>query len=195
MLSSISPVGEAARGQRWGVTVTAYTVGSAVGGAAVGAAAGALGWLLLREVPQPAALLVLAVITAIGLALDLTAHVPTWRRQVDERWLETYRGWAYGFGYGVQLGLGVVTVAAGTLLYAALVAAALTASPLAGALIGLVFGVARALPLLLGATVRTPAALRARLAMVDRWRAPATRASRIGQAAVGAATVLVALQV
>ena len=32
------------------------------------------------------------------------------RRQVNERWLDEYRGWVYGLGFGAQLGLGVTTV-------------------------------------------------------------------------------------
>jgi hypothetical protein len=31
---------------------------------------------------------------------------PSWQRQVDERWLTTYRGWVYGAGFGFQLGAG-----------------------------------------------------------------------------------------
>ena len=45
------------------------------------------------------------------LAVDLSNRtVPGPRRQVDERWLDRYRGWVYGVGYGSQLGLGIVTV-------------------------------------------------------------------------------------
>jgi len=42
MLGSITPLGERGRGSRWGVTVSAYLMGSAVGGAALGAM---LGWI------------------------------------------------------------------------------------------------------------------------------------------------------
>ena len=52
--------------------------------------------------------------------------VPGPRRQVDERWLDEYRGWVYGAGYGAQLGLGVTTVVSSAATYVALLAAFLT---------------------------------------------------------------------
>jgi hypothetical protein len=47
----------------------------------------------------------------VALALDLSPRpVPGPRRQVDDRWRDQYRGWVYGLGYGVQLGVGVTTI-------------------------------------------------------------------------------------
>ena len=46
MLSSISPLGERARGSRWWLTTTAYVVGSLAGGALIGVVAGAIGAVL-----------------------------------------------------------------------------------------------------------------------------------------------------
>lgn len=193
MLTSISPVGEAARRQRWWLTAGAYLVGSLLGGTAVGALAGGVGASTLGWLRDTAALAVLAVVLVLGLALDLAGRVPTWHRQVDERWLGSYRGWVYGLGYGAQLGAGVVTIASGTQVYVTLAAAVLSRSLSLGALLGAVFGLARGLPLLSGAGVRTAAALRARLAAVDRWRRPATLATRAGQAIVAAAALALAL--
>ena len=51
MMGSITPLGERGRGRRWGPTVGAYLVGSALGGAAAGAAAGFVGGLLQAAAP------------------------------------------------------------------------------------------------------------------------------------------------
>lgn len=193
MLSSISPVGEAARRQRWTVTVTAYLVGSAMGGLVVGALAGGLGQLVLGRLGDQAALVALGALAAAGVAADVAGRVPSWRRQVDERWLGQYRGWVYGFGFGVQLGTGVVTIVPASIVYVALAAAALTGSVESGALIGLVFGAGRAVPLVSAATTRTAVALRARLAAVELARRPAALATRVGQVAVATAALAAAL--
>src|SRR2546425_862992 len=55
MLASIHPLGERARRSRWGVTVTAYLLGSVAGGAGAGAALGAMGAGLLALLPAPGA--------------------------------------------------------------------------------------------------------------------------------------------
>ncbi|HSK98388.1 MAG TPA: hypothetical protein VK891_17305, partial [Euzebyales bacterium] len=88
-------------------------------------------------------------------------RLPTWHRQVDERWLTTYRGWVYGAGFGAQLGLGVVTIVASAATYAMLAAALLSASWRTGLVIGAVFGAVRSLPLLLMARVRSAGHLHA----------------------------------
>src|SRR3954452_20150908 len=102
MLSSISPLGERARNARWGLTVAAYLVGSLLGGALVGLLAAGVGGLVpaaWRASPAAAGLVALAVLA--GLLLDVRSGplgVPSWHRQVDERWLSRYRGWVYGLG-------------------------------------------------------------------------------------------------
>jgi hypothetical protein len=184
MLSSISPVGERARAQRWGLTATAYAVGSTAGGAGVGLLAGALGLLLLGDVPATARLLALAAAAALGAALDATTGVPSLHRQVDERWLTTYRGWVYGAGFGVQLGTGITTIVPSSVVYALWAGAALLADVRAGAAVGAAFGLLRAAPLLAAGRIRTVGALRRALAGVDRRRRAAGRAVPLAQAAV-----------
>src|SRR3954447_7454341 len=152
MLASISPLGERARSSRWGVTVTAYVLGSVLGGAALGLLAAALGSLLPSSWHgSPTADGLVAALLLAGLALDSGVgrlRLPTWRRQVDEAWLGRYRGWVYGAGFGLQLGLGVVTIVTSSTVYATVVLAAVTGSVGAGALVGAVFGVVRSLPVL-----------------------------------------------
>lgn len=168
MLASINPLGERARGTRWRRTTAWYVAGSIAGGALVGTAAGALGALGARAgEPDPTLRAVLlASAAAVALVLDrglAGLHLPTVRRQVDEDWLARYRGWVYGSGFGFQLGLGVVTIVTTSTVYLMLVCAALATDVSAGLVIGMVFGAARAIPLLRMGTVTDAARLRARL--------------------------------
>lgn len=188
MLSSISPVGEASRHQRWWVTVAAYVVASVAGGALVGAAAGGVGQVVGVGGSPAVALLVLAVAALLGVAADrrlLGVGLPTWHRQVDERWLAGLRGWVYGAGFGFQLGLGVVTIVTASVTYVALVGAALTGSWVTGGVVGAVFGAVRALPLLLAGRIRTPTGLRALLARVAAAERPFDRATLAAQTGLG----------
>src|SRR5215212_3477402 len=113
MLASITPLGERARGSRWGLTVTFFVVASLAAGAALGALLGGLGsvvWPAPSGGSGDARLAVLAVALAVGLALDLRGRLPSPRRQVNEDWLREYRGWVYGAGFGGQLGAAVTTI-------------------------------------------------------------------------------------
>ena len=102
------------------------------------------------------ALAVLLVAIGIAIVLDvLPRAVPGPRRQVDERWLDRYRGWVYGAGYGAQLGLGVTTIVSSAAMYVALLAAFLTASAPAGAIVLGCFGAVRGLTPLAAAGVRS----------------------------------------
>jgi len=75
--------------------------------------------------------------------VDLIAEHPGWpvHRQVDDGWLPRYRGWVYGAGFGLQLGLGVVTIVTTAAVPAVWLLALLTASPSHGAAVGLAFQV------------------------------------------------------
>ena len=184
MLTSISPLGERARGNSFGLTAAAYAAGSLLGGTAIGAALGTAGSPLVGAFDGWVPFAVLALAAVLGALLDGAGRLPTLRRQVDERWLDTYRGWVYGFGFGVQLGLGVVTIVTASATYVALLAAFLTGSPVAGAIVGATFGVARALPLLVTARVRTPSDLgRIHRAVAGAAR-PVANATRAAQAVV-----------
>src|SRR5947209_3082354 len=98
MLSSIHPLGERGRARRWGLTVSAYLVGSLAGGSLLGAALGAIGGPLHAHVrPGGAVWAALVGLGALaGVLVDAGVGgltVPTIRRQVDEDWLHRYRGW------------------------------------------------------------------------------------------------------
>jgi hypothetical protein len=191
MLASITPLGERGRNATWGPTVTAFVIGATGAGAALGAALASLGAII---VPAGAGaqvrLVALAVAAAVAIALDSVPRtVPGPHRQVDERWLDEYRGWVYGLGYGAQLGLAVTTVVSSAGTYVALIAAFLAPGPAAGALIMGCFGAIRGLTLLAGVRVRTPPELLSLHRSLGRWRARV----RWGGVGVLAVILLVAL--
>jgi hypothetical protein len=107
---------------------------------------------------------------------------------VNERWLDEFRGWVYGLGFGAQLGLGLTTVVTSAATYAALLAAILSRDPLTGALVVGSFGLVRGLTPLLTASVRSPSELFRLHAGLARWSAR----SRLVAAAGLAATSLLA---
>jgi hypothetical protein len=159
------------------VTVAAYVVGSAAGGCAAGAILGAAGSLLRVPLGLGYAIASAALLLAGVVDGPLSRRLlPIGRRQVDDAWLGTYRGWVYGAGYGVQLGSGVVTAVTSALLPALGVIALVAGSPRAGALLGLVFGLVRAAPLLVTRHVTEPADIRRLGRTVDAWFARARRA-------------------
>jgi sulfite exporter TauE/SafE len=161
-------------------------IGSLLGG--LGAAAGAAG---LR--PSGAVVLVvLAVLCVVGVLVDLRVgglQLPTVHRQVNEDWLVRYRGWVIGAGFGFQLGLGVVTIVTTATVYVMLAAALLSGSAVAGLVIGVVFGLARALPLLAARSVRSAARLREQHLRISRW----ARRAHVGAVSIQAAVALLAV--
>lgn len=190
MLSSISPFGERARASRWWLTTTAYTISSALGGLVLGLLAAGLGGLVPdRWRWSTAGFALAATVLLVGLALDLRlggTELPSWRRQVDEAWIGRYRGWVVGVGFGAQLGFGLVTIITSSSTYAVVVLALLSGTPWAGALIGVVFGVVRALPLVLMAGVDTRDRLRHAMRRVDSGARVADSVVRVGLALAAA---------
>lgn len=195
MLSSITPMTEAGRGNRFGVTAAWFVGGSALGGLTMGALAaggaagmGALSLSVTTRVGMAAAM---AIVTA---GIDLGAFgidLPIFKRQVDDAWLRRYRSWAYGAGFGWQIGFGVATyiMTAGVFLTIGL--AVLTASPVAAVLIGGLFGLVRGSAVYVSRSATTPAALR----RVHERLEAAAPAARIAAASVQilAAAALAAL--
>jgi hypothetical protein len=127
--------------------VTFYVVASAAGGAAMGAVLGTVG-SLLPGVGSRRSLIVAVLAAAVAVVLDARGQPPSLRRQVDETWLHRYRDWVCGTGFGAQLGFGAVTIVTSASLYLTWLLELLVASSAAGAVIGVVFGAARAVPIL-----------------------------------------------
>ncbi len=188
MLTSISPLGERARGNRWSLTVAWLALGALLGGAAVGATLGALGQALAAARAGAAGLAVLAGACAAAAAWDLSGRRLPGRRQVNEDWLVAYRSWVYGSGFGLQLGAAVTTVVNTALVPLFMLAAVLAGDMTAGLMMGAAFGAARGASLVLVRRVRTTGDLRRLHRRLDHY---ADRARRIG-AGVAAALAGVA---
>ena len=183
MLTSISPLGERARGNRWSLTVAWLALGAVLGGAVVGTALGALGQALAAALGDATRLVVLAGACAAAAAWDLSGRRLPGRRQVNEDWLVAYRSWVYGAGFGVQLGAAVATVVNTALVPLFMLAALLAGDMAAGLVIGSVFGAARGASMALSSGVRTPEDLRRLHRRLDFH---ADRARRLGAGAAAA---------
>jgi hypothetical protein len=197
MLGSITPLGERGRGSRWWLTVSAYVVGSLLGGLAMGTVVGAVGAALgVTRWSVGARLSIVAVALVVGLAFDLGIgglRLPTVHRQVDEEWRTRYRGWVWGLAFGLQLGVGVVTIVTTSTVFVTWLAAGLSGAAFGGAAVGATFGLARALPVFAVARVRAPAQLLRVDGALRRFAAPARRLTYVAGgtlaavAAIGAA--------
>ncbi|HEY7279978.1 MAG TPA: hypothetical protein VID47_00185 [Actinomycetota bacterium] len=196
MLGSINPLGERARGSRWGVTAGWFAVASLLAGAGFGLILGAAGGLVLGSVHPSARLATFAVVVLAGTALDLGVgglRLPSIRRQVNEDWLGRYRGWVVGAGFGAQLGVGVATIVTTSAVYGTLAGALLVASPAAGLAMGAAFGAARAVSMLGAAGADDPAAVAALDARFRRWEGPARTAAVAAQVTLAAGAVAIAV--
>jgi MFS family permease len=165
MLSTITPLAERGRGRRYGITAAWFVLGAVVGGLTLGAGAavlavavGALSW----SVSLSLALAGLAALVTAGSDLEsFGRQLPGHPRQVNERWLDQYRAWVYGAGFGWQIGVGLATYIMTAAVYLLIVMAALTASAPVALLLGGLFGLVRGLAILLGIRITSPAALTA----------------------------------
>ncbi len=191
MLSSLNPVSETARGHGFALTAGWYVVGAVLGGAVLGGgcAAAALGLAQagLSTAWTWALVLVAAAVAVVSDSRVVPVSLPVHPRQVDERWLVTYRRWIYAGGYGVQIGSGFATYIMSAAVYLTAALAVLTGRPADAFAVGLVFGLARGLTVLVSGSARTPERLRALLAGIDRLAEPSQRATAVVAALAGAA--------
>jgi hypothetical protein len=163
MLSTLTPLAERARGHRYTRTAAWFVAGSILGGASLGLVMAALA-VEVRATGADAALLAAAACAACALVAAADArlggfHLPVHHRQVNERWLDQFRPWVYGAGFGWQIGAGLVTYIKTGALYLMIVLAALTADPWVAVSIGALFGLVRGLAVLLGRGITTAQAL------------------------------------
>jgi hypothetical protein len=176
MLSQITPVAEAGRGHKFARTACWFIAGAALGGLALGCvmAGGAI-------VAAAAGLGHHTGIALIGggafAAAALDAHLfgfgpPFVRRQVNVAWLSKYRSWVYGVGFGWQIGAGLTTYVMTAAIPLMIAIGVVGANPWGALAIGVIFGVARGLAVLMGARLRTLAALHAFHRRFDAWTAP-----------------------
>lgn len=163
MLSTITPLGEQGRGNRFRTTAIWFVLGATLGGATLGLSAALLAVVIgAVDVSTTTALAlggVLAIGTAVADAGLFGIRIPYHRRQVNELWLDDYRSWVYGGGFGFQIGIGFATYIMTSALVLLVALAALTGNPFTALALGTLFGFARGLGVLPGARLTTPAKL------------------------------------
>src|SRR5262245_8802901 len=190
MLSQITPIGEASRGYRYRATARWYVLGALAGGASLGAAMALLAIVVRALDPSSSVLLVAAAGAAlIGAVVDagvLGFGPPFFLRQVNELWLGKYRAWLYGTGFGWQIGAGVVTYIMTAAVFVTIAFGALTAGPVAALALGVLFGLARGLAVLLTARSRSTSELFALHRRFDALGEPVRRAVIVVQLTVAA---------
>jgi len=195
MLSSITPLSETGRGHRYWATVSWFLLGSILGGLTLGAIA-ALGASMVAGLGMSADASALLVLIAglVTLASDLGTggfRLPANPRQVERTWLDRYRPWLYGMGFGWQLGVGVATYVMSASVYLMVIVAASTGEPLLALAIVTGFGFLRGLAVLPAATVRTPADLGRLHRRIERLRPASRVVAVVGQIGVLVAAISV----
>lgn len=192
MLASITPLGERGRSNRWSTTVVAHVVGGAAAAGAQGMVLGAAGSVVAAGQEVRAVLMAAAVAAAVALDV-LGVPRPGLRRQVAEEWIDRYRGWVYGAGFGLQLGLGWATIVTTWLVWAALAGMLLAGGPVLGALVGVAFGLGRVLPVLATVGVADGASLQDLHRRFAVWEPRFARVALAGSSAAGLVLAVLSL--
>jgi hypothetical protein len=165
MLASITPLSEVGRGHRFRTTALWYVAGSLIGGATLGLCIAALtGAVDALPLGQRAGILIALAASAVAVLSDTRLggfHLPVHHRQVNERWLDRFRPWVYGAGFGWQIGSGLTTYIMTSAVYLMIVLSALTGHPWFGVVVGVLFGLVRGLSVCLGRHITSSEALTA----------------------------------
>ena len=163
MLSSITPLAERGRGHRYRTTACWFVLGAVVGGASLGLVtallATGIGAAGLSSTIRAALALAAALLAAASDAPRIGFRLPVHHRQVNERWLDQFRPWVYGAGFGWQIGAGVATYVKTSAVYLLIALAALTGDPWVAVGVGVLFGLVRGLAVFLGRRITSPALL------------------------------------
>jgi hypothetical protein len=164
MLSTITPLSERAKGHSYRWTAGWFLLGATGGGATLGAlsslAAAGVGALGLTPTAAGSVALAATLVCAVSDAGFLGRHLPIHRRQVNERWLDRYRPWVYGAGFGWQIGTGLATYITTAAVYLMIVLGVLSARPQVALAVGTTFGLVRGLAVLLTRRIGTADQLR-----------------------------------
>lgn len=163
MLATITPLAERGRGHRYRTTAAWFVGGSVLGGASLGIVSAFLATAIGALRASSTQLAFVAVVAgAVTLAADAGIggfRLPVHHRQVNERWLDQFRPWVYGAGFGWQIGSGLATYIKTCAVYLMIVLAVLTGSPEVALLIGILFGLVRGLAVFLGRHITSRTAL------------------------------------
>jgi len=193
MLASITPLSEVGRGHRFRTTASWYVLGSLGGGASLGLCVAALSVAVGAISLTSHEVILVALVASAAAVISDTGSVrfrlPVHHRQVNERWLDRFRPWVYGVGFGWQIGTGIATYIMTAGVYLMIVLSALSGEPWLGLAFGLLFGLVRGLSVCLGRHITSTEALTEFHRRFYAW-GPAVR--RITVAVEAMATVLFA---
>lgn len=186
MLSTITPMTEAIRGHRFSLTAWWYVVGALAGGLTLGALMALSAWLI-GPITEPFRLLVFALAALIAVASDgrlAGFQLPGHDRQVNEHWLDRYRAWVYGAGFGWQIGFGLSTYIMTAGVYW-LVTAGVVGSPMNALLLGTVFGLIRGMAVFAAAEIKDRESMAAFHRLFEQWRQPVRKGMILVLGSVG----------
>jgi hypothetical protein len=180
MLSQLTPLAEAGRGQRYARTAGWFVAGATLGGLTLGTVM-ALGAALVAGagIGTSTAIAVTAIAAWAAAAIDgrIFGFGPPWLcRQVNEAWLSQFRPWVYAGGFGWQIGAGVTTYVMTAAVPLLIASGALTGSPVAALALGAGFGLLRGCAVFLGRSIRTSDTLYAAHRRFDAWTTPVRKA-------------------
>jgi len=164
MLASITPLAERGRGHRFVATATWFVAGAVAGGATLGGCmAGLAAGFRAISLTRSETLAVALAASVVAVASDVGFcgfRLPVHHRQVNERWLDRFRPWVYGAGFGWQIGSGLVTYIMTAAVYLMMVLSALVGEPLLALGLGTLFGLGRGLAAYLGRRITSAETLR-----------------------------------
>ncbi|HEY7563667.1 MAG TPA: hypothetical protein VIA81_01955 [Acidimicrobiia bacterium] len=193
MLSTITPMAEATRGHRFASTARWFVLGSVVGGATLGVViAGLVLAVNAIGIGEETSLVVAALAALITATSDGRIggfRLPGHDRQVNERWLDRYRSWVYGAGFGWQIGVGLATYIMTAGIYLLIVMGALLVNPLLAVGIGVLFGLVRGLAVYMAAELDTQQKLVGFHARFEEKRELVRRTTIVVQALVAVAAI------
>jgi hypothetical protein len=188
MLSTLTPMAERGRGHRFWVTATWFVLGALLGGATLGAAAAA-GAAVAGGIPHDLALVIAGASALVGAVVDgrlVGVRPPFFKRQLDDAWLDRYRGWVYGVGFGWQIGVGFATYIMTTAVPVTVALAVLSGRPAGAVAVGLLFGLVRGSAIAISAPATTTAALARIHRRFAALEVPVRQATVVALAVVGA---------
>lgn len=190
MLSVITPIQEQTRGNRFSTTAGWFLFGSTIGGAMLGGLIGVLGLVLASVgLSSPQALILISVGSVVAVVSDgqlFGFQLPGHDRQVNERWLDQFRSWVYGAGFGWQIGFGLATYIMTAGLYLLILVGALGTSMVEGVILGSVFGAIRGLAVFASSGITHQGALNDFHRSFERWRQPVRKLTMVVIALAGA---------
>jgi hypothetical protein len=174
MLSVITPLQEQGRGNRFRATALWFLLGATVGGGMLGAlmAMLAAAWGRLGAGVEVALVITTfaALVAVISDGKLFGFQLPGHDRQVNERWLDQYRSWVYGGGFGWQIGVGLATYIMTGGLYLLIVVGALGTSTSGALILGTVFGLVRGLAVFAARDITSLEALNELHRRFEQWR-------------------------